>query len=135
LHIPIIKCYICATLGGLAHLARALAWQARGGRFESDILHKNPNLVWVFFIFSAMYYTYIIYSTTLNKYYVGSCQNVEERLLDHLNSRSKYTKVAKDWELKHFETFLSRSEACKRELQIKKMKSRKYIENLIESKK
>jgi aryl-alcohol dehydrogenase-like predicted oxidoreductase len=27
--------------GGLAHLARALAWQARGGRFESDILHKK----------------------------------------------------------------------------------------------
>jgi len=25
--------------GGLAHLARALAWHARGGRFESDILH------------------------------------------------------------------------------------------------
>ena len=25
--------------GGLAHLARALAWQARGGQFESDILH------------------------------------------------------------------------------------------------
>jgi hypothetical protein len=49
LHIPIIKCYICATLGGLAHLARALAWQARGGRFESDILHSvNPNVVWVF---------------------------------------------------------------------------------------
>ena len=24
---------------GLAHLARALAWQARGDRFESDILH------------------------------------------------------------------------------------------------
>ncbi len=29
--------------GGLAHLARALAWQARGDRFESGILHKkNP---------------------------------------------------------------------------------------------
>lgn len=27
--------------GGLAHLARALAWQARGGRFESGILHHN----------------------------------------------------------------------------------------------
>lgn len=26
--------------GGLAHLARALAWQARGDRFESGILHK-----------------------------------------------------------------------------------------------
>jgi hypothetical protein len=30
--------------GGLAHLARALAWQARGGRFESDILHKKTQL-------------------------------------------------------------------------------------------
>ena len=81
-----------------------------------------------------MYYTYIIYSTSLNKYYVGSCKNVEERLQDHMNSRSKYTKVAKDWELKYFEAFLTRSEACQRELKIKKMKSRKYIENLIESK-
>ncbi len=25
--------------GGLAHLARALAWHARGNRFDSDILH------------------------------------------------------------------------------------------------
>ncbi len=27
-------------IGGLAHLARVLAWQARGDRFESGILHK-----------------------------------------------------------------------------------------------
>lgn len=78
-----------------------------------------------------MFYIYIIYSKTLDKYYVGSCQNIEQRLKDHQNSRSKFTKVAKDWELKYSETFLTRSEACKRELQIKKMKSRKYIENLI----
>jgi putative endonuclease len=82
-----------------------------------------------------MYYTYIIYSATINKYYVGSYQDVAERLQDHLNSRSKYTKVAKDWELKHFETYLTRSEACQREMQIKKMKSRKYIENLVEGNK
>ncbi|PXY44755.1 GIY-YIG nuclease family protein [Flavobacterium hydrophilum] len=81
-----------------------------------------------------MYYTYIIYSKTINKYYIGSCQDIEQRLQDHLNSRSKYTKIAKDWELKYFETFLTRSEACQRELQIKKIKSRKYIEKLIETK-
>lgn len=81
-----------------------------------------------------MFYTYIIYSAAINKYYVGSCQDVQQRLQDHLNSRSKYTKVAKDWELKYFETFQTRSEATQRELQIKKMKSRKYIENLIETK-
>ncbi|MBP6558234.1 MAG: GIY-YIG nuclease family protein [Flavobacterium sp.] len=78
-----------------------------------------------------MFYLYIIYSQSLNKYYVGSCQSIEERLDDHLNSRSKYTKSAKDWMLKYSETFSSRSQAYQREMQIKKMKSRVYIENLI----
>ncbi|WP_269241340.1 GIY-YIG nuclease family protein [Flavobacterium limnophilum] len=81
-----------------------------------------------------MFYTYIIYSKAIDKYYVGSCQDIQERLEDHLNSRSKYTKQAKDWELKYFETYSSRSEAYQREMQIKKMKSRKYIENLIGNK-
>lgn len=31
--------------GGLAHLARALAWQARGDRFESGILHQKGKLI------------------------------------------------------------------------------------------
>ncbi len=36
--------YLCTRLtkgGGLAQLARALAWHARGHRFDSDILHLN----------------------------------------------------------------------------------------------
>ena len=33
--------YIYKKFGGLAHLARALAWQARGNRFDSGILHKQ----------------------------------------------------------------------------------------------
>ena len=36
--------YLRTRFGGLAHLARALAWQARGDRFESGILHKK-NLI------------------------------------------------------------------------------------------
>ena len=31
---------ISLSHGGLAQLARALAWHARGHRFEPDILHK-----------------------------------------------------------------------------------------------
>jgi hypothetical protein len=31
-----------ADEGGLAQLARALALQAKGHRFDSDILHKKP---------------------------------------------------------------------------------------------
>ena len=117
--------------GGLAHLARALAWQARGNRFDSGILHKTPNNCWEFFILIIMYYVYIIFSSSANKYYVGSCQNVQQRLDDHLNSRSKYTKMAKDWELKYTESFETRSQAYQREMEIKKKKSRVFIENLI----
>ena len=32
--------YICNPFGGLAQLARALAWHARGRRFDPDTLHK-----------------------------------------------------------------------------------------------
>lgn len=35
--------------GGLAQLARALRWQRRGHRFESDILHnQNHSKEWFF---------------------------------------------------------------------------------------
>jgi hypothetical protein len=43
------KMYICIGFGGLAHLARALAWQARGDRFESGILHRSRNESFGFF--------------------------------------------------------------------------------------
>ena len=33
--------YICIRNGGLAQLARALAWHARGHEFESRILHQE----------------------------------------------------------------------------------------------
>ena len=33
--------YICIRNGGLAQLARALAWHARGHEFESRILHQD----------------------------------------------------------------------------------------------
>ena len=36
--------YLRSRFGGLAHLARALAWQARGDLFESGILHEKKAL-------------------------------------------------------------------------------------------
>ncbi|GIZ07929.1 hypothetical protein FUMI01_06560 [Flavobacterium sp. UMI-01] len=78
-----------------------------------------------------MFYTYIIYSESLDKYYIGSCEDVNKRINDHLNSRSGFTKAAKDWVLKYTESFETRSGAVKRELEIKKKKSRTYIEYLL----
>jgi len=78
-----------------------------------------------------MTFLYIIYSRNKNRYYTGITDDLEDRLYRHINSGSKSTKSASDWVLVSKEEYSNRSEALKRENQIKKMKSRKYIERLI----
>ena len=77
------------------------------------------------------YYCYILYSKSIDKFYVGSTDNLTERIRRHLSNHKGYTGKAKDWILVYKETFNSKAEAFKRELNIKNKKSRKYIENLI----
>ncbi len=77
------------------------------------------------------YFIYILFSKSINQYYVGHTQDLTERLNRHKTSRNKSTKKATDWELVYHETFDTRSEAMVRELEIKKKKSRVYIEKLI----
>ncbi|MBD3639305.1 MAG: GIY-YIG nuclease family protein [Crocinitomicaceae bacterium] len=76
---------------------------------------------------------YILYSTSKDRYYVGQSDNLEERLKSHNSGISRYTAIARDWEIVHTEKFENRTDAIKRERQIKKKKSRKYIEYLISS--
>ena len=79
-----------------------------------------------------MPFIYILYSPRLNKYYVGACTDLERRLHEHQTGHSKFTSTGIPWILKHTEEYSSLAEAKKRELVIKKMKSRKYIEGLFE---
>lgn len=79
------------------------------------------------------YFVYIIYSETLNKYYTGSCEDFSIRIAQHNAGRNKSTKPGIPWIVKYTEIFNSLKEARAREAQIKKMKSRKYIESLISS--
>ena len=78
-------------------------------------------------------YCYILYSTKLEKYYVGSTPDIQRRIMDHNRGKEKFTKTGVPWVLMHKEIFETLAEARKRELQIKKQKSRKYIEQLISS--
>ncbi len=82
-----------------------------------------------------MYFIYILYSKSFDRYYVGSTENVELRLYRHNSKMVASTKKYITWVVVHTEQFSSRSDAVKRENQIKKMKSRKYIESLIANKK
>jgi len=78
-------------------------------------------------------YCYILYSAKLNKYYVGSTSDMERRLFDHNRGKEKFTRTGMPWELVYAEPFEELAMARRRELEIKKKKSRKYIESLISS--
>ena len=78
-----------------------------------------------------MPFIYILYSEKLNKYYVGSCVDLERRLYEHNIGHSKFTSTGIPWKIIYSEEYSTHTEARKREVQIKKMKSRKFIENLI----
>ena len=80
-----------------------------------------------------MFIVYILYSSHVDQYYVGHTQNMEDRLSRHNSGRSLSTKKGKPWNLVYTETFETRSEAMLREKAIKKMKSRTYLELLIQN--
>lgn len=77
---------------------------------------------------------YILYSAQAKSYYVGSCVDFEERFQDHLTKKYKgsFTTQANDWEIFFKIDNLEYSQARNIEMHIKRMKSRKYIENLKE---
>ena len=78
-----------------------------------------------------MFYVYILYSLSLNKYYVGYSSGVGGRVYKHNAKHKGFTAAAKDWQVVYTEAFNSKAEATKREKQIKQWKSRTAIENLI----
>ena len=79
-----------------------------------------------------MNFFYILYSKLSDQYYIGHTSEIlEERLRKHLSNHSGFTSKAKDWIVVYFEEFETKSLAYKRELEVKKWKSRLRIEKLI----
>ncbi|MCK4339463.1 MAG: GIY-YIG nuclease family protein [Candidatus Cloacimonetes bacterium] len=81
-----------------------------------------------------MYYTYILYSKRKNKYYIGHTNNLSLRLERHNSGKSRFTKSGIPWIIVYYDEYETKSEAMRRENEIKKQKSRKYIINLIDKK-
>ena len=78
-----------------------------------------------------MFYAYILYSEVRSKYYVGYTSNLEERLKKHNTNHSGFTGHTGDWQIVWVQSFTEKSDAVKREKQIKSWKSRRMIINLI----
>jgi putative endonuclease len=80
-----------------------------------------------------MHYVYILYSKSIDKYYVGETSSIEERLEQHNSGyfAKSYTSKVDDWQLVLSLPFPSITKARQAEQFIKRMKSRKFIERLL----
>ena len=76
------------------------------------------------------HYCYIIFSKSLDRYYIGETEDFSTRLHMHNIGFSSFTSKATDWRLHVLITCPHKLAALRVEKHVKSMKSRKYMENL-----
>ncbi|MCH8306307.1 MAG: GIY-YIG nuclease family protein [Candidatus Marinimicrobia bacterium] len=78
-----------------------------------------------------MYYVYVLYSEKIDRLYIGQTKDLDRRLREHFEGDSFYTKRADDWKHFHTEEIETRSQAMKREKQLKSARGRDYLRKLL----
>lgn len=79
-----------------------------------------------------MFTVYVLYSEKYNKIYIGYTSNIEQRLLSHNELETKgFTLRYRPWKLIYSEVFSGKSEAMKREKQLKTARGRAFIWSLV----
>lgn len=81
-----------------------------------------------------LFFVYILYSLTKDKFYIGFTSNLEERIIRHNQKSKGFTGKINDWKMIYSEAYNTKSEALAREKQIKSWKSRIKIQQLISNK-
>ncbi len=82
-----------------------------------------------------MFFVYVLYSINYNKTYVGCTSDLESRLIAHNHHANKgWTKSFMPWKCIYFEEFDTKTDALKREKELKTGKGRAFIKSLIISK-
>jgi putative endonuclease len=67
------------------------------------------------------HYTFIPYSESRNRYYIGSSSNPEERLVRHNTGATQSTKSGRPWKIVFTQIHLSKTDALKHEIYLKKL--------------
>ena len=78
-----------------------------------------------------MYAVYILYSSKLDRYYIGYSSDIAGRLRRHNDHSKGYTNAGKPWVLVYYEDYMKKSDASAREKQLKKLKNRVRLEEII----
>ena len=81
------------------------------------------------------HFLYILYSSSANKFYIGETSDINFRLNLHNSHEFKgsFTKIASDWEIKLSFENEQKSNILYLEKFIKKMKSKIFIQKIIEN--
>jgi len=77
------------------------------------------------------YYLYILKSLNSQKYYTGTSENAEKRLIFHNAFEKGFTSRYRPWEIVFKQEFEDKKLALAAERKIKSWKSRKMIEKII----
>jgi len=84
-----------------------------------------------------MYYTYILlcidYGRNRRDFYVGSTQDLKERVSEHKAKKVKTTKSFDEITLVYYEACLNKADAIKREIQLKTGFGRGYLKKRIDN--
>ncbi len=79
-----------------------------------------------------MYFVYILYSESLDTYYIGETEDIEARIGQHNSGYyiRSFTSQVEDWELFLKNECKDRGHSRKIETHIKRMKNKKYVQDL-----
>ena len=78
-----------------------------------------------------MYFLYILQSIKNNRYYIGSTNNLERRLIEHNCGKTRSLKYLRPLEIVFQKEFEKETDARLMERKLKKFKSRTIIESII----
>jgi putative endonuclease len=81
-----------------------------------------------------MWHLYILYSDSIDRYYIGFTDSLEWRLFRHNQGWGRYSKRGIPWKIAYTEDCEIKSDALIREREIKSRKTRNYVESLIKNK-
>ncbi len=75
---------------------------------------------------------YLLHSVKLNRFYIGSCDDLSFRIEQHLNKEflGGFTAKVDDWKLFYFKDGLTYIQARNIETHLKKMRNKTYYINL-----
>ena len=79
----------------------------------------------------SMFTAYILYNKEINKYYIGSTNNLVRRLIEHNRHQTKSTNRRGKWEIIYSEDFDTNIKSRQRELKIKSYKGGNSFKKLI----